>query len=856
MSADGDATRDAALVGQSGATEGEASETTVVELPPKAAGAPLGIGLTESSSRGMVDLLLSPFVGDAETPQLVVAQVAPESPANGLLSPGDVILSINGLATNDKEGRMSAESASEYIRASTSIRLLVVPAAHVATGRREKSREMSPMRLALLGVLVLLALFAVGGILFGTVTPWLRVTEAESDAARWRQEAQQSISQGRQAQLHLRNKERTLVEQIQRLRHTAASNSAQANETMLALTREQANITAQRQEWRTRTRRWTQDVRAAQKKLREASSDREALQMQLTDTKKQLADAKRQIREVNAAMETARRESRDAMSAERERVRRIRQRLRQRAAELAAEVDTLGANGTVAALEPAPFFEPAARPPLISRPADDGWSSALVSAEIPLLELKPVNAYYQAGNKGAMQARPRYFSFVQVPAADVLGFLEGFERRVKTVDGELLLLFTRIGRFVEQYQTLLFCLLPANAKTASLPGGNASEYRHAAFVGWNPNKNQVTASSAISHNFGALYVTAAEARAAAVATATTGAAKTAKTAAWQQSSRLYGVGGQDQEKPYKDEERLGWSATHRRGLFMMNASRLTDVRFGGWFPYIRTDHIPRAPFVDGHQTGCMEKRVGFAPTCQFDGKLSMAFFRSRFFVYTRANLKAGGGGRFVQVARSQPGSEPPPAGAWLPFELLSIEGYDPEGPGNIYMASVKKNPFEDDMLVGLFAVNLGGKRESRPAAVDTRDPRRKGASRHDRVVGPYSGLNSANSDGRSFIGLALSCNGVDWSSLQEIAPTRGVEGRTYDQPVDGLLVKRGRVSVLIHRHVYEISPRAQKESRLVRRELNKAAMRRLAAQARVTLKGCALPLPDVPKSSNPYAAFD
>ena len=96
-----------------------------------------------------------------------------------------------------------------------------------------------------------------------------------------------------------------------------------------------------------------------------------------------------------------------------------------------------------------------------------------------------------------------------------------------------------------------------------------------------------------------------------------------------------------------------------------------------------------------------------------------------------------------------------------------------------------------------------------------------------------------NTDGHSFIGLALSCNGRDFSRLVEIAPSTGREGRAFDQPVDGFLTRGGIVSVLIHRDVYEISPVAKQRSRLVRKELNKEALQQLSQQVKGSLLGCA-----------------
>jgi hypothetical protein len=66
--------------------------------------------------------------------------------------------------------------------------------------------------------------------------------------------------------------------------------------------------------------------------------------------------------------------------------------------------------------------------------------------------------------------------------------------------------------------------------------------------------------------------------------------------------------------------------------------------------------------------------------------------------------------------------------------------------------------------------------------------------------------------------------------------------------VDGLFVRRGIVSVLIHRDVYEISPVAMQHSRIVRRELRAEAIRHLAARVRFTLPGC--------NTKNPFASFD
>lgn len=165
----------------------------------------------------------------------------------------------------------------------------------------------------------------------------------------------------------------------------------------------------------------------------------------------------------------------------------------------------------------------------------------------------------------------------------------------------------------------------------------------------------------------------------------------------------------------------------------------------------------------------------------------------------------------MQVARSLGAT---PESGFGSFQLIRVAGYDPSGSGNVYLAAVKLCPFGiDDMLLGLFAVNLGS--ASQDAAL------------------------RGNSDGISFIGLGLSCDGVEWSSLVPISNTTGRDGRTQDHPVDGLLQEGSLVSVLIHKDVYGIAPReAWPTSRLVRRALHRQPLMRLAASARNALASC------------------
>jgi len=284
------------------------------------------------------------------------------------------------------------------------------------------------------------------------------------------------------------------------------------------------------------------------------------------------------------------------------------------------------------------------------------------------------------------------------------------------------------------------------------------------------------------------------------------------------TARLWAVGGQHWLRTKRMEVENNWSATHKRGIFAMHSSSIVDVMAGRWLAH-RQKAIATPPIIDGRHSACVERRPENLGVCEFDGKLSLARLRSRFVIYTRANLKVNGGGRYVQAATSL--SDDPTAG-FGPFAPLRIDGYDPRGPGNIYLAAVKAYPFDPSLLLGLFAVCEGDERRAPtpPPGVDA-----------------YNQSADGNTDGRSFTGLALSCNGIDWSSFIEIAPTHSHLGRVFDHPVDGLLLSEGTLSILLHRDVYEISSYV-KFSRLVRYELRRSALERYAELVRFTLPGC------------------
>ena len=61
----------------------------------------------------------------------------------------------------------------------------------------------------------------------------------------------------------------------------------------------------------------------------------------------------------------------------------------------------------------------------------------------------------------------------------------------------------------------------------------------------------------------------------------------------------------------------------------------------------------------------------------------------------------------LMVAESAHGGASGPFGAW---RLLEIAGYDPDGPGNIYFASIETHPLDPNMRLGRGAreAALGG----------------------------------------------------------------------------------------------------------------------------------------------------
>ena len=199
------------------------------------------------------------------------------------------------------------------------------------------------------------------------------------------------------------------------------------------------------------------------------------------------------------------------------------------------------------------------------------------------------------------------------------------------------------------------------------------------------------------------------------------------------------------------------------GIRLFMADSAAEVHSGRWLSsagsvIIRNDH-----------PGCIEARPQFKGKCEYDGKLSFVRMASAgsvvWHVFARTNLKPPGGGRFVQVANAS--SVQGPYGA---FQRIQIDGYDEGGPGNIYFAAVDNNPLDTETMLGLFPVNLGNEEEG------------------------------GNGNGESFIALSLSCDGVHWSNLTRLVWSVGQFGRTWDQPVDGVVLHGDKVYFMVTRH--------------------------------------------------------
>ena len=166
--------------------------------------------------------------------------------------------------------------------------------------------------------------------------------------------------------------------------------------------------------------------------------------------------------------------------------------------------------------------------------------------------------------------------------------------------------------------------------------------------------------------------------------------------------------------------------------------------------------------VGAHHPGCVEARNMCPFGCEYDGRVSVTRFRGQYLMYVRANLRPGGGGRWVQVTRA-----PSAHGPWGSMEVVSMAEYDAcmAVHGNVYAANIKPNPADGGRSVlGVFPMC--------------------GPERPQGMHGPTSARTSG------YMGLAVSCDGVRFGKVRPVLRIRKEwAGRPSDLPVDGMVYR-------------------------------------------------------------------
>ena len=273
--------------------------------------------------------------------------------------------------------------------------------------------------------------------------------------------------------------------------------------------------------------------------------------------------------------------------------------------------------------------------------------------------------------------------------------------------------------------------------------------------------------------------------------------------------RFYGMGGQDGGKMYGSGGKgPGYTSSTelREGVRIVAADSWSAVLGGAWLhPKHESgrSHADSATLsFNGHHDGCSDAHSN-GRRCEFDGKMSLVEFRGRWLAYARSNM-LNWGGRFVQVAAT---SGDDPTGAFGKFQNIDIAGYDPKGPGNVYFGAVDVNPVDRETVVGLFPVNEGQR-------------------------------GSVNANGDTYVGMAISCDGVHFSPFVKLIQSQGKEGRTYDQPVDGFAVDGTDVRFFVHLDVEHISPNADTQSRIEQYTFKTEALRAITRGVRQALVNC------------------
>jgi hypothetical protein len=171
--------------------------------------------------------------------------------------------------------------------------------------------------------------------------------------------------------------------------------------------------------------------------------------------------------------------------------------------------------------------------------------------------------------------------------------------------------------------------------------------------------------------------------------------------------------------------------------------------------------------IRGTHPGCVERRspealewIGVPPgACEFDGRLSLARFRGRYWLYSRANLAPSGGQRFVQVASSADAAD------WSAFELIRLRGFTP-ALGDVYFFAVQENPAVPTSLLAVFPMVHRAK---------------------------------------ACISISFSTDARNWTVPQPLLTCAAAGDRSVHQPAAPAMVRRrGKVYLYIHENVPSI----------------------------------------------------
>ena len=260
------------------------------------------------------------------------------------------------------------------------------------------------------------------------------------------------------------------------------------------------------------------------------------------------------------------------------------------------------------------------------------------------------------------------------------------------------------------------------------------------------------------------------------------------------------------------------------GIRWRAAPNLESVLHGQWLcGYLACRHRPEGLALPGNHPGCVAARHENG-VCEYDGKNGAIHFKGQWHLFTRTNTKEHGG-RFVMHAASLTGD---PAGPYTDYQLLRIDEYDVNSPGNIYFAAVNHNPVDHGMMLGMFPVNEGDESAWEPG----------------------------NGDGYSYIGLSLSCDGLHWLRLTALVGSDGIWGRTKEHPVDGIVESQGKFYFFVQRDVGDISEDAGSSGGLNMFSFKTEALVDMSRDARQRLPGCdplppPMPPPPMPPPSVP-----